>query len=384
MLHTNTSERIELIMVEKMRIAVIGAGIAGLSVGYELSNKYEVIIVEREFQPAYHATGRSSSISEVSYGGGAVNIATLKSQPFFLNPPKVISTQPFAKVIGELYLGSHEKELALRKYAQNTMTLVPEAELIIGDKIKELNPIIQTEKFFGAVFDPSVLSLDVGRLVESLSKAIRHNGGRFVLNCEIKEIEFFENYVSITGKDEKFEVDLVVNASGAWADELASLSGIQKLGLKPLRRTAVSVSMPDALKNQNWPMIAEIDDEYYFKQDGTTMLLCPSDETPSEPCDAQPEPIDIATAIQYFSDVCGQRVERVLSKWAGLRTFSKDRIPVIGADANEERFFWCAAQGGYGVQTSPVLAKMLYQQISGSPNKETEGVKWADFSPLRF
>jgi D-arginine dehydrogenase len=184
-----------------------------------------------------------------------------------------------------------------------------------------------------------------------------------------------------------FEGEVLVNAAGAWAGEIGRLAGLGDLGLQPLRRTAVRVEprMRDGLAG--WPFVVDVDERFYFKPDAGALLISPGDETPSAPCDAQADELDVAYAVQAFEDVTTEQVRRVAHRWAGLRTFAPDRVPVVGLDPRAEGFFWLAGQGGYGIQTSPAMgqaaAGLLTEGRLANCLRE-EGVTEAALSPARL
>ena len=154
-----------------------------------------------------------------------------------------------------------------------------------------------------------------------------------------------------------FAAPVVVNAAGAWADVVAELAGARPIGLQPMRRTALLVDPPEGVRIDDWPMVIDVEETFYFKPDAGLLLLSPADETPSPPCDAQPEALDVAVAIDRVQTATTLEVRRVRHRWAGLRSFVADRAPVAGWDPEAAGFFWLAGQGGYGIQTAPAMAR---------------------------
>jgi D-arginine dehydrogenase len=171
---------------------------------------------------------------------------------------------------------------------------------------------------------------------------------------------------TVTAGGQTFEAPVVINAAGAWVEKVAAMAGLASLAIQPLRRTALTISPPEGVDIRNWPEMVDVDEEFYFKPDAGQIMISPADETPSEPCDAQPEEIDVATGVYRFEQATGLDIRRVNHSWAGLRTFAPDRVPVVGFDPRSAGFFWLAGQGGYGVGTAPALAKMTRHLLTGS------------------
>jgi D-arginine dehydrogenase len=161
----------------------------------------------------------------------------------------------------------------------------------------------------------------------------------------------------VTTPSEVYETDVVVNAAGAWCDEIAALAGVRPIGLRPLRRTAFTCPAPDGVDVRSWPLVADIDDRFYFKPEGPQLLCSLADETPSPPCDAVAEPVDVALAIERINEATTLDLRHVRRAWAGLRSFVADRTPVVGFDPEAPGFCWLAGQGGYGIQTAPAMAR---------------------------
>ena len=171
-----------------------------------------------------------------------------------------------------------------------------------------------------------------------------------------------------------------MNAAGAWADPVAELAGIQPLGIEPFRRTVAQLrtapSVPASL-----PLVLDLHEKFYFKPESGRLWLSPHDETPTPPCDAAPEELDIALAIDRFEQVVDWRVERVEHRWAGLRSFAPDRLLVYGFDPAEPGFFWFAGQGGFGIQTAPAAAALAAGLLLGAPGGAIDP---APYAPARF
>lgn len=182
---------------------------------------------------------------------------------------------------------------------------------------------------------------------------------------------------------------MLVNAAGAWADELAELSGVSPVGLVPKRRTVITFGIPERFDAEmgRWPLCFDVGNSIYFKPDAGVMLASPADETDDVPCDVQPDEYDVAgtflalksvllsSSFRFYTHgrttppVCIDRysqlvlpeahVKKINHKWAGLRTFSPDREFVLGPDHSNSGFVWAAGQGGYGIQTAPAVGSLV-------------------------
>lgn len=319
---------------------VIGGGMAGASIGYELAADRRVLLVEMEPTLAYHTTGRSAAMFLESYGGPAIRALTIASRAF-LDELGVLTSLPL------LHVGRPD---ALDGLYAAVRPLVPNVQLLDGDQARALQPLLRPGVVERAMLEPDATEIDVHALHQHYVHGLRERGGTISTKARVGTAEDKSNIWHV-GDD---TAPVVVNAAGAWADHIAELFGATRLGLRPLRRT---VFITDAPPDAHAPMIADIDDTYYFKPERGRMLCSPSDETPQEPGDARADEIEIARAIDAINEVTTLDIRHVRSQWAGLRTFAADRSPVVGYDAARPGLFWYAAQGGYGIQMAAALAR---------------------------
>ncbi len=367
-------------------IVVIGAGIAGASIAYELAASRRVILLERESQPGYHTTGRSAAMYAPAYGNAVVRALTRASQSFYDAPPPGFSAVPLLIARGMLFIGTAERVdearqmLAEPQLARILRTLTPE-------EVLAWIPILRRDACAHALLDMTSKDIDAHALHWGYLRAFKARGGETITNAEVRALQREPGGWRLDAGTRVLRAPIVVNAGGAWVDEIAQLAGLAPLGMRPLRRTALTVDVPPGIDIARWPAVIEIAETFYFKPDAGRLLICPADETPSPPCDAQPEEIDVALAVDHFERATTQSVKRVIRKWAGLRTFAPDRSPVAGFDPRAAGFFWRAGQGGYGLQMGPALARAAAALLLEQPlpaDIEDEGVEAAALSPRRL
>jgi D-arginine dehydrogenase len=351
---------------------VIGAGIAGASVAYELSRSASVIVLEGESQPGYHSTGRSAALFSEIYGNAAVRALSRASRGFLTAPPPGFALNALLKPRGSLFVANEDQVAAFEllrdapDVAQHTRDLTPaDAQRIV--------PIIKEEWLVRTMLEEGSQDVDVHALHQGYLRGMKAQGASVVSAALVQSIVRRANLWCVTAAGQQFEAPVVINAAGAWADEIAKLAGVRPVGLEPRRRTALLIDAPVGTSIDQWPMVLDVGDTFYFKPDAGRLLLSPADETPSPPCDVQPDDLDVAIAVDRFEQATSVSVQRVRHQWAGLRSFVADRSPVIGFDAHADGFFWLAAQGGYGIQTAPAAARLaaaLLTHQSPSPDIE--------------
>ncbi len=356
-------------------VIVIGAGIAGLSVAAELSKRATVIVLERETQPGYHATGRSAAYFSPAYGNATVRGLSAASAAFYQSPPGGFSPVPLLHARDALHVApqGHEQQLAK---AINTISTLN--ELSAQDAIAKV-PILEPDYVARAAIELGGGDLDVDAILQGHIRHFKANGGTLLTNAEVTAIEKHSDHFQVTCPQQRLSAPIVVNAAGAWADAIAALAGIAPIGLTPKRRTAFLVPAPAEHDIQTWPLVINAADPLYFKPDAGTLLLSPMDETPGPACDAAPEELDVAQAIARFESSTTHRVTRVTHRWAGLRTFASDETFVVGFEPDLSGFFWLAGQGGYGVQTAPALSRLAAGLITEDLGKtlHNKGQEWA-------
>lgn len=338
-------------------VIIIGAGIAGASLGAFLARHKNVVLLEQENQPGYHATGRSAAIFTEVYGNEAIRALTSASRSFFQNPPDGFAETPLWHDIETFLIGTkNQKEQILELY-ENVRHNAPSVKCIDGEDYETLIPIVKPGVVNSAVKDSHSKVLDVAAIHHGFLKRFENNGGQVVTNSEVTGLHRESGIWHIKTNNGDWNAPIIVNAAGAWAGQIANLAGALPIELTPMRRTVCVVEAPHNAKVDQWPMSVDVGEKFYFKPESGRLLISPADETPSDPCDAQPEEIDIAIGIDRVQQVLDLDVRKVDSKWAGLRTFASDKTPVVGFDPSVSGFFWLAGQGGYGIQTSPAMGE---------------------------
>lgn len=363
---------------------IVGGGIAGSSVGAELAPFGATIVVEREAQPGYHSTGRSAAIYSSLYGPPLVRALTRASRAFLEQPPSGFADTPILGPRGVLFVGPADA-----RHALEMMRADPEfdacARVLAAEAAVSLVPILRTENAAVAVHEPEATDIDVHALHAGYLRLFRARGGRIMCNANIQAIEHVGQTWRIHTDVEPIAARVLINAAGAWADEVAALAGVAPLGMAPLRRTAVLIDAP-AQSIGSWPVVASLHGDLYFKPDAGKLLLSPMDETPTAAGDVQPDELDVAIAIDRFEGMTNISVRRVTHRWAGLRTFTSDRMPVAGFEPTSS-FFWLAGQGGYGIQTAPAMARAAAAlvRVGELPaDLREQGISATSLDPIRL
>jgi len=361
---------------------VIGAGMAGASAAASLSVHGKVAILEAETQPGYHSTGRSAALYSALYGNAVVRALTRASLAYFQAPREQALLRPRET----LFLIGAGQDAEAEAFAADA-DIRQFTRRMSADEVVARVPILQRERVAGALLDPGSADIEVDLAHQGFLRQARANGAQLQLGAPLRALERQGSYWLAHTAQGDFRAPLVVNAAGAWADEVAALAGVAPLGLQPLRRTAVLVDVPEGLDASTWPAVIAVDESQYFKPDAGLLLVSAADETPSPPCDAQPEELDVAIAIDRFETLTGRPVRRVRHQWAGLRVFSPDRTPVLGFEPGVPGFFWCAGQGGYGIQTSPAMGRAAAALAQGQAlpaDLADLGIEAAHLSPQRL
>jgi D-arginine dehydrogenase len=366
------------------RFIVIGAGIAGASAAAFLAEHGPTTILEAEAHPGYHTTGRSAASYIDTYGHATVCAVTRASRAFFWNPPEGFAEHPLVRPRAELEIARPEQAGALAALLEaHAGSLRP----VGREEVLRLSPILRPEIDWRGAINQATADIDVDAMLQGFLRMARARGAALVTGARVTALERTAGGWRVVTSAGVFEGDVVVNAAGAWAGEIGRLAGLGDLGLAPLRRTAVRVEPAFRDGLADWPFVIDVEEAFYFRPDAGGLMISPADETPSGPCDAQPDELDVAVAIDHFEQATTETVRRVAHRWAGLRTFAPDRIPIVGADPREPAFFWLAGQGGYGIQTAPGLGQAVGAlATTGDLHAEllAEGVTAADLSVARF
>lgn len=355
-------------VIAECDIAVIGAGMAGASVAAHLAEFASVRLLEMESQPGYHSTGRSAALFSETYGNAAIRALTRASRSFFYSPSKGFTNLPLVKPRSVLFAAREGQGEALHAFLNSEDSERLESKS--AAEAVELCPVLRREGLIGAALERHSADIEVHELHQGYLRLLKSRGGLVSMSAQVSRLEREAGAWRITSEQGTLRAALIVNACGAWAAQIAALAGAQSVGLTPLRRTACLLDAPPGSESDSWPMLLDVDEQFYLKPDAGKLLLSPADETPSDPCDAQPEEIDIAVAVDRLEAATTLTVKRIVRKWAGLRSFVADRTPLVGYDAKQAGFFWLAALGGYGIQTAPALSKLAAALLLKKPPDE--------------
>lgn len=363
-------------------IAIVGAGIAGASLAYALlarAPSLRILILEAEDAPGHHTTGRSAAFYAETYGGPDVQPLTTASKAFFQKPPPGFSETAILSPRGALHV-AHADALATLEALEAEFEGGMVAYQRLGPEgVAAKAPWLRSEWSHTALWEPGCADIDVAALHQSYLRAARRMGATQVNSARLEAADRTPTGWSLRTTAGDFAAARVVNAAGAWGDEVARLAGVNPIGLAPLRRTIVVTEVrPEAPANM--PVVMDSGGSLYFKPDAGRLWISPHDETPDVPHDVQPDEMDMAIALDRFEQMCDWPIRRLAAKWAGLRTFAPDRLPVIGPDPSEPDFFWCVGQGGWGIQTAPAAADMGAALLLG----HVPALDWEHYAPGRF
>lgn len=353
-------------------VIIVGGGIAGASLGAALGNRRRALIIEAEDQCGYHTTGRSAAFWLAHYGGPEVMPLTLASGPL-LEQGWPTGERSWLRRRGAITIA--RAYMDLREALAVNSREAPLSELQRGD-LEARIPGLRDGWDFG-LDDPSCADIDVAGLHQACLAEFRRSGGKILCSAPLASARRSGGQWVVEAGSERLTAPLIVNAAGAWSDEVARRCEASPLGIRPLRRTIVQLRVTRT-GVRDLPLVNDALERFYFKGESDNRVwVSPHDETQTEPCDAAAEELDVATAIDRFESVVDWPVEAVERSWAGLRSFAPDRLPVFGFDSTPG-FFWCAGQGGFGIQTSPAAAKLCAAMLLG------EDAEARAFSPLRF
>lgn len=363
---------------------IIGAGMAGASLAAELAPAGTVLILETEEFPGYHATGRSAAFWSETYGGPSVQPLTSASHTFLAAPPAAFSQRPFLERSGALHVADQSGYAQLDRLAAEFAGSDVILEHTSPATLAELCPGLRSG-WDRAIWEPSCADIDVGGLHLAYLRAAQASGAQLRCSAPATAIEPHMGRWRVFAGQEWAEASVVINAAGAWADRVAAMAGAREIGIAPYRRTVIQLRT-DPAAPESLPLVIDAAGKFYFKKEGAGRIwLSPHDETLAEPGDAAPEEIDIAYAIDRFEKAVDWKVLAVEKKWAGLRSFAADRLPVYGFDTDAPGFFWCAGQGGFGIQTAPAGAMLCRSLLTGDTKPALlAGVEADRYSPGRL
>lgn len=350
--------------MQKADFLIIGGGIAGLSAAARLAVHGRTIVIEAEEAVGYHSSGRSVTFSHFGIGNRTVRGLTAYSRDFFLNPPDRFD--PLSRAVPALFV-SREDTLASLEALHAEMALFTDTTERVGEAgITALCPILRTGagQLVAGIVDHGGLKLDPHALLQGFARAVRTAGGELVTDVRVGAIRRSGDDWEVEANGARYAAPVLVNAAGAWADGVAALADVSPLGLTPLRRTIIVLD-PQGHDVKAWPFVKSVRDEFYMLPESGMLLASPVDEVPDDPCDAQPDEYDVALAASRVEEYTTMAVARIAHRWAGLRTFTSDRVPTAGFAPDRPGFFWLAGQGGYGLQTAPAMAEIAEALILG-------------------
>ncbi|MDP3815454.1 FAD-binding oxidoreductase [Pseudomonas sp.] len=356
--------------MQQTHYLIIGAGIAGASTGYFLAPHGKVMLLEREQLPGYHSTGRSAALYTLAYGTPQVRALTAASRAFFDTPPAGFAEHPLLTPRGELVVDFGGDTAELQRQYDSGKASVPEMRLLDADQACALVPVLRRDKIHGAMLDPSAADIDTDALHQGYLRGIRQQGGEIHNSREVIAISRDEQGWLVDCGAEQYRAQVLINAAGGWCDRIAELAGVAPIGLVPKRRAAFTFPGPEGVDCHAWPCVVSLDESFYFKPDAGLLLGSPANADPVEPHDVQPEELDIAMGIYQIEEHTSLSIRRPDHTWAGLRSFVADGDLVGGFDARVPGFFWVAAQGGYGIQTSAAMGMACAALARGEPLPE--------------
>ncbi len=374
--------------METFDFAVIGAGIAGASAAYEISARASVLLLERESQPGYHTTGRSAALYMESYGTPAIRALTRASRAFFDAPPALFGAEPLLSPRGVLHVAQPDQGELLEAAWRDLSERGGGVRRVSRDEMLAVVPCLRPEATGAGLAEDSASDIDVHALHQGCLRGLRQHGGQVRNHAEVVALARSGGVWTLRLADgETVQARNVVNAAGAWADEVAKLAGVRPIGLEPRRRSAFTFLPPEGVDASRWPAVVGIDESYYFKPDAGQLLGSPANADPVAPHDVVPEELDVAMGIYRIEQATTMTIRRPGRTWAGLRSFVADGDMVIGWDTQCEGFFWLAAQGGYGIQSAPGAALLARNLLLGEGLDErllAQGVETRALSPERL
>ena len=345
-------------------IAIIGAGIAGVSVAAALGDGVKIALVEQEQQPGYHSTGRSAAIYSPTYGPTPIRALTRASLAYFLTGVSD-EQQSFLTPIDAAFIARADQSCSFNALCRELNGVMNWREME-ANEIQNRVSFLREGYVSKAFVDSGTSEIDVALLHQSFLKAFSHNGGTLLDSTEVQELIKQKNGWLVKTNQGEFVTKIIVNAAGAWAEQIGSLAGEECIGLKPKRRTALIVEPPSGADLSRIALVIDIDEQFYLKPNGNKLLISPANEDPVQPCDVQPDEMDIAICVDRIQRAFDIKINRIEHSWAGLRSFVADKCPVVGFSNKVDDFYWLAGQGGYGIQSSPALGMLAASEILGS------------------
>jgi D-arginine dehydrogenase len=351
---------------------IIGGGIAGVSAAARLSELGSVIVLEAEDALAHHASGRSAAMYEPRYGAPAVVGLSLASEADFRTMPGVLSPRGLMLIAKAEAREAFEHDLAAMVFDRISM-----------EEAREFVPILNPDVVVMAGYASHAEDIDTDLLVQGFVREAKGRSAKVLTKARVTAIVREAGGWRVTSSAGEFTARMIVNAAGAWVDQVAALAGVQPLGFTPCRRSMARIPAPGGHDVSKWPMLFGPGEDWYAKPDAGALIVSPAEEDLMEPHDAWADDMVLAEGLARYEEMVTEPVTRLLASWAGLRTFAPDRVLVIGRDVQEPSFFWLAGQGGYGFQTSPAASR-LAADIIGGRTPELDAGLVAALDPARF
>lgn len=368
--------------------AIVGAGIAGASLAYTLAPHARVLLLERESQPGMHSTGRSAAMFMESYGPPQVRALTRASRAFYTQPPAGFAEAPILSARGVLYVAWHDRQAALDTLMHELAASGSPVERIAAAECLRRVPVLRQPGLLGGVLEADAMDIDVHALHQGFLRGFKRQGGVLWCEAEVKQAANPGGQWRVELADgRRVRCRTLVNAAGAWADELATRCGARPLGIQPKRRSAFTFGAPAGVDARTWPTVADVEEHWYFKPDAGQLLGSPANADPVAAHDVMPEELDIATGIAAIEAATTLTIRRPARTWAGLRSFAPDDELVVGWDPARSAFFWLAGHGGYGIQSAAGAAQLAASIWLGAPLPEAlraQGLQMHALDPARF
>ena len=366
-------------------VLIIGGGIAGASAGYFLAPHARVVLAERETGFGYHSTGRSAAEWTAVHYLGLMRAIVLFGKAFFDAPPRGFAEVALCRKRGNIMFAPPGAEASAEEFIRHAGPLNDALVEISADRALEIVPFLRREVLSRVFYDPDNGEIEVDALHQGFLRGIRAAGGVTRSGVEFHGAERHAGGWRARVGDDVIEAATIVNAAGAWADVVAERAGVAPLGLEPRRRTALTFD--PGIDVRDVPPVDDMATGFYFKANAATLMVCPGDATPTPPCDAQPDELDVATAVDLFERYTSLEIRRLQSRWAGLRTFTRDGQPIAGFALDQPGFFWIVGQGGGGIMSSPALGELAATLVRGArwPARAVElGLDAGHLSPARL
>lgn len=365
-------------MTDRCDFLVVGGGIAGIGAAALLAEHGRVTVLEAEDAIGHHATGRSAAIFIRNYGNATLRALNALAAPVFENPGP-IADAPLLSPRGEMLLAEADETEAFEAYLDGADGM----QRISPEDAAARVPILKPERIAAAAVEEDARDIDVDRLFQGYARLLRARGGRIQTRAPVENLSHRDGLWQAETPAGQFESPTLINAAGAWADDLARLGGVPPLGLQAYRRSAALLALPAIPGAEAWPLFGSVTERWYAKPEAGMLMVSPAEEDAVDPHDAWVEDMALAEGLYRFEQAVTLSVTHVPQSWAGLRTFAPDRTPIVGFAPDASGFFWLAGQGGYGIQTAPALSTLAADLCRGATPAAAPDLL-AALSPGRF